>query len=125
MLFETGKKIKFEKMTCPYHFKKFDFHKGIPLQKSNFLKRQIAVISSLCFLSFFKACKNVFHIFLAFKLAKNGSHGFQLFKLAKINSCCLRFFKLTKIEYRSLSFLKIITLFMISMLVLTSMLETM
>jgi len=28
-----------EKMTRPYHFKKFDFPKGIPLQKSNFLKR--------------------------------------------------------------------------------------
>ena len=24
-------------MTRPYHFKKFDFPKGIPLQKSNFL----------------------------------------------------------------------------------------
>ena len=28
-----------EKVTRPYHFKKFDFPKGIPLQKSNFLKR--------------------------------------------------------------------------------------
>ena len=28
-----------EKMTRPYHFKKFDFPKGIPFQKSNFLKR--------------------------------------------------------------------------------------
>ena len=27
-----------EKMTRPYHFKKCDFPKGIPLQKSNFLK---------------------------------------------------------------------------------------
>ena len=27
-----------EKMTRPYHFKKYDFPKGIPLQKSNFLK---------------------------------------------------------------------------------------
>eukprot|EP00493_Phyllostaurus_siculus_P001664 UN01672 len=25
-----------EKTTCPYHFKKFDFPKGIPLQKPNF-----------------------------------------------------------------------------------------
>ena len=32
-------KIEKEKMTRPYHFKKFDFSKGIPLQKSNFLKR--------------------------------------------------------------------------------------
>ena len=32
-------KIEKEKMTRPYHFKKFDFPKGIPLQKSNFLKR--------------------------------------------------------------------------------------
>ena len=30
---------KKEKMTRPYHFKKFDFAKGIPLQKSKFLKR--------------------------------------------------------------------------------------
>ena len=28
-----------EKMTRPYHFKKFDFPKVISLQKSNFLKR--------------------------------------------------------------------------------------
>ena len=28
-----------EKMTRPYHFKKFDFPKGIPLRKPNFLKR--------------------------------------------------------------------------------------
>ena len=28
-----------EKMTCPYHLKKFDFPKGIALQNSNFLKR--------------------------------------------------------------------------------------
>eukprot|EP00493_Phyllostaurus_siculus_P005970 UN06025 len=28
-----------EKTTCPYHFKKLDFPKGIPLQKSNFFKR--------------------------------------------------------------------------------------
>ena len=31
-------KVKKEKMSRPYHFKKFDFLKGIPLQKSNFLK---------------------------------------------------------------------------------------
>ena len=28
-----------EKMTRPYHFKKFEFPKWIPLQKSNLLKR--------------------------------------------------------------------------------------
>ena len=28
----------FEKMICPHRFKKFDVPKGIPLQKSNFLK---------------------------------------------------------------------------------------
>ena len=32
-------KLTKEKMTAIYLFKKFDFAKGIPLQKSNFLKR--------------------------------------------------------------------------------------
>ena len=36
---KNSKNIKFGKMTRPYHFKKFDFPKGISLQKSNFLKR--------------------------------------------------------------------------------------